>query len=170
MLKWFTRWARAHVVLASVIGAFMLTGTAAAAWFIYTTAFSGSVTSSFGTAPSQAMVTASQGSGGTSVVPCTAGTGATCTGGTMGVMNVTLTNNDPSATHNLTGNPTVTFSVAGHSECNSHLFVVNESHFGDTLTYGTPDTQPQIQYVADPSTPNTCSAGAITATLTGTAQ
>lgn len=154
---------RRGVLLTAVAVTLTAASGAVAAWLIYSGA-SGNVNGAFGTTDTQTAITFATGAAGTAVVPCTAGTGATCTGGTPGVINVTLTNNDPTNAH-ASGTPTVQFT-GGVGSCLSHLFVTGTSGLTQTLPASGTGTG-TVTFVADPSTPTSCSGGSITATLTG---
>ena len=154
-------------IVAVVVTGLVMAGAAAAAWIVYTPAASGSATGTFATPTSVNMISFTTTTGSTPVSPCTAGSGATCTGGTPGVLAVAVKNNDPFASHAASG-LTVTLSSATVG-CASHLFVTAASGLTQTVAAGATATDGTVSFVADPSTPGTCGGANITATISGTA-
>lgn len=150
-------------LVGAVVG-LVLVGAAAAAWVVYSGS-SGTADGSFVTANSVAAIAFSTGQPGTAVSPCTAGSGATCTGGTPGVINVALTNNDPSNAHAAVS-PVIAFSTSPTSGCASHLFVTGTTGLSQTVAAGGTGSG-SVTFVADPSTPAGCSGATITATISG---
>lgn len=150
-----------------VVAALAVSGAAFAAWEIFNPVSGGTAVGGFATAPSTNDITFSTGTGtATAVVPCTAGSGASCTGGTPGVIPVAVTNNDPTNAHSASGVSVVLTAVTG---CASHLFVVSTSGLTQTVPGGTTAQGASVTYVADPSTPTSCSGNPVTANISGTA-
>ena len=137
-------------------------GTAFAAWFIYSGG-SGAGAGKFGntTTTDAITFTADPASVVTPLSP-----------GTTGDLALTMTNNDPSASHTITG---VTDGVStSPSECASHITVnqtaLNQYLVNVPVAKGTTNSPVDIPgaLTADGSLPATCANGSITVTLTAT--
>ena len=161
-------WLAAHSALAAVVVTLVCAGGAVAAWVVYSASITGTATGSFGTAPAggSALTVSSNSGSNVAAVPCTAGTGASCTGGTTGVIGYKITNNDTSATWSYSGG-SVTFATTGHPECDSHIFVATNPANASSIPAGGNVTG-TVSYKADPTTPTSCSGAAVVATLGGT--
>lgn len=160
---------RSRTALGVVLGIGLAAGCAFAAWVIYT-GVTGTATGKFGTAPTMAALTFATDTTNTAVpvVPCDTGSGATCTGGTLGkIFYVVTDNNGASETWNTPGVTLTTSDDGAPDLCSTHLFVQASTTF--TTSYNNGTSGPQvINYVADPSTPLGCSNATVTATFTGT--
>lgn len=165
-MKRIKRWMAAHVVLSCLAVTLVFTGAAVAAFVLYSSTLSGQVHGSFGTATGGgAAITATDepNSTGAPVLPCTSGTGATCTGGQPGNIPVLLTNN--TSQDEAISSFSASFAT-GQTQCDGHLFAANTFTGMTVPANGT--QQVSLLVVADPSTPASCSAAPITATLGGT--
>lgn len=155
------------VIIASLSGVALAAG-AAAAWTIFSPQSNGSAAGAFATTTTQNQITFSSGSGTpVDVVPCTTGSGTTCTGGSPGTIPVAITNNDPSNAHAASG---LTISLSSTATgCAAHLFVTGSSNLTESVPAGMTLQNGSVTYVADPSTPASCSGAAITAFISGSA-
>jgi hypothetical protein len=180
------KWIKRHTILAPVLGALMLAGTAVAAWVVYTSVVSGSGgTGTFAAPTSIASLTISDpGGAGTSVLPCTGGAAdGTCTNGTMGSANYEITNaQNQTETWN---SPTVTVTATPDGvTCASHIHLKGSTFSGQTnipiiasatnLTLPITATANQVitngslQFVADSGTPVSCASDVLHFSYGGT--
>lgn len=150
-----------RIFMLTIVGVLATASAAFAAWLIYTGA-SGTATGNFATA----------GSAGTAITMAPQGTGydvAVVPGGTGQGVNWTLTNNDPSQAHTVSG-VTATFTTTPQ-DCGAHMSIpaADLALFNVTVPAGGTTTVSGIHVVADSSLPNDCSGGTWSVQLTGSA-